>query len=251
MAAWNAGHLRSNDLTEAVTAFFEKKAARVHRHLRSGLPGTVAGQSPWPPAPAAGPQRAIQPFRLNQRREPKLPSAPDLRCCLRSRSWASATASGAIAETISSASSRKSAASAAGTPVGSGSRGWARRGYLGPAGVGETSLVHRDARATPGRIGSHVEHAESRDLAARIGPALIVAAVLPHRHGSVRYNPKRVQDPGRAARRAQPTEPSICSSISRLHSTAYSIGRVRVMGSMKPFTIMPIAWVSLRPRLIR
>jgi len=31
-------------------------------------------------------------------------------------------------------------------------------------------------------------------------------------------------DPG------QPTEPSICSSMSRLHSTAYSIGSVRVIG---------------------
>ena len=50
---------------------------------------------------------------------------------------------------------------------------------------------------------------------------------------------------------AQPTEPSICSSISRLHSTAYSIGSVRVIGSMKPFTIIPIAWDSVSPRLMR
>ena len=50
---------------------------------------------------------------------------------------------------------------------------------------------------------------------------------------------------------AQPTEPSICSSIRRLHSTAYSIGRVRVIGSMKPLTTMPIACSSERPRLIR
>src|SRR5439155_9674458 len=34
----------------------------------------------------------------------------------------------------------------------------------------------------------------------------------------------------------QPTAPSICSSMSRLHSTAYCIGRVRVTGSMKPLT---------------
>ena len=48
-----------------------------------------------------------------------------------------------------------------------------------------------------------------------------------------------------------PTEPSICSSIRRLHSTAYSIGRVRVTGSTKPLTIMPMACSSERPRLIR
>jgi len=48
-----------------------------------------------------------------------------------------------------------------------------------------------------------------------------------------------------------PTEPSICSSIRRLHSTAYSMGRVRVMGSMKPLTIMPMACSSERPRLMR
>lgn len=50
---------------------------------------------------------------------------------------------------------------------------------------------------------------------------------------------------------AQPTEPSICSSMSRLHSTAYSIGSVRVIGSMKPLTTMLIACSSDRPRLIR
>ncbi len=57
--------------------------------------------------------------------------------------------------------------------------------------------------------------------------------------------------PRRGDRRPQPTEPSICSSISRLHSTAYSIGSVRVIGSMKPLTTMPIACSSERPRLIR
>ena len=49
----------------------------------------------------------------------------------------------------------------------------------------------------------------------------------------------------------QPTLPSIWSSINRLHSTAYSIGSVRVTGSMKPLTIMLIACCSERPRLIR
>jgi len=48
-----------------------------------------------------------------------------------------------------------------------------------------------------------------------------------------------------------PTLPSIWSSMRRLHSTAYSIGRVRVTGSMKPLTIIPIACSSVRPRLWR
>ncbi len=51
--------------------------------------------------------------------------------------------------------------------------------------------------------------------------------------------------------RGQPTEPSICSSMRRLHSTAYSIGNVLVTGSMKPLTTMPMACSSERPRLIR
>jgi hypothetical protein len=50
---------------------------------------------------------------------------------------------------------------------------------------------------------------------------------------------------------SQPTEPSIWSSMSRDHSTAYSIGNVFVIGSMKPFTTIPIACSSERPRLIR
>ena len=49
----------------------------------------------------------------------------------------------------------------------------------------------------------------------------------------------------------QPTEPSICSSIRRLSSTAYSIGSSRVIGSMKPFTIIAVASTSESPRLIR
>ena len=49
----------------------------------------------------------------------------------------------------------------------------------------------------------------------------------------------------------QPTDPSMLSSISRDHSTAYSMGSVRVTGSMKPLTIMLMACCSERPRLIR
>ena len=48
-----------------------------------------------------------------------------------------------------------------------------------------------------------------------------------------------------------PIEPSICSSISRLSSSAYSIGSSRAIGSTKPRTIIAIASSSVRPRLIR
>lgn len=49
----------------------------------------------------------------------------------------------------------------------------------------------------------------------------------------------------------QPTAPSICSSISRLSSSAYSIGSSLAIGSTKPRTIIAIASSSERPRLIR
>ena len=49
----------------------------------------------------------------------------------------------------------------------------------------------------------------------------------------------------------QPTDPSICNSIRRFISTAYSIGSSFTSGSMKPLTIMVDASVSDRPRLIR
>jgi hypothetical protein len=52
-------------------------------------------------------------------------------------------------------------------------------------------------------------------------------------------------------RRSPPTEPSICSSISRFSSTAYSIGSSLVIGSMKPFTIIAMASLLGEPRLIR
>src|SRR5690606_16064541 len=48
-----------------------------------------------------------------------------------------------------------------------------------------------------------------------------------------------------------PTAPSICISISRLSSNAYSIGSSLAIGSMKPRTIIAIASSSVRPRLIR
>ena len=50
---------------------------------------------------------------------------------------------------------------------------------------------------------------------------------------------------------AYPTLPSICSSISRFISTAYSMGSSFTSGSMKPVTIMADASASDSPRLIR
>lgn len=50
---------------------------------------------------------------------------------------------------------------------------------------------------------------------------------------------------------AQPTEPSIWSSMSRLSSTAYSMGSSLTIGSMKPATTIAVACSSVRPRLIR
>ena len=35
------------------------------------------------------------------------------------------------------------------------------------------------------------------------------------------------------------------------HIVVLNAGKVRVTGSMKPFTIMPMAWLSESPRLIR
>ena len=48
-----------------------------------------------------------------------------------------------------------------------------------------------------------------------------------------------------------PTAPSICSSISRLSSSAYSIGSSLAIGSTKPRTTIAIASSSVSPRLIR
>ena len=53
------------------------------------------------------------------------------------------------------------------------------------------------------------------------------------------------------SRLIQPTAPSICSSIRRLSSRAYSIGSSLAMGSTKPRTIIAIASSSVMPRDIR
>ena len=58
-------------------------------------------------------------------------------------------------------------------------------------------------------------------------------------------------DEGGSAAVGQPTEFSICSSMSRLSSRAYSMGSSRAMGSTKPRTIVAMASVSVRPRCMR
>ena len=55
----------------------------------------------------------------------------------------------------------------------------------------------------------------------------------------------------RVCRGSYPTLPSMLSSMSRDSSTAYSIGSVLVIGSMKPLTIIAVACCSVSPRLIR
>ncbi len=49
----------------------------------------------------------------------------------------------------------------------------------------------------------------------------------------------------------QPTAPSICSSMSRFSSRAYSIGSSRAIGSTKPRTMVAAASSSVMPRLLR
>jgi hypothetical protein len=146
-----------------------------------------------------------------------------------------------------------------------------------PPDIGVTPLVPGTIlRASPWCLGSQIELAETRDLTGRICAALEVLALFSHRHEHISLHHRGTGvcstrpdisadtaafqlDQGLSAGSGdfsrhsgfQPTEPSIWSSMSRLHSTAYSIGRVRVIGSMKPFTTMLIAWLSERPRLIR
>ncbi len=62
---------------------------------------------------------------------------------------------------------------------------------------------------------------------------------------------ERESPPVGRARSAQPTAPSICSSISRLSSRAYSIGSSLAIGSTKPRTIIAIASSCSMPRDIR
>ena len=154
----------------------------------------------------------------------------------------SARISGPAALTMSSASSSSSAMP---SPSGSGGVG----GVTSVPWRQSTSARRRSydaavVRAAPRCLGGQVEVALAHGLAVGVGAALELLALLSHGHGVMLLR-------GRDADGRQPTEPSIWSSMRRLHSTAYSIGSVRVTGSMKPFTTMPMACSSERPRLIR
>ena len=80
-------------------------------------------------------------------------------------------------------------------------------------------------------------------------PRLSAAQPAAQPREPVPADPRAARGPG--ARTAQPTAPSICSSISRLSSSAYSIGSSLAIGSTKPRTIIAIASSSSMPRLIR
>src|SRR3546814_6738877 len=102
---------------------------------------------------------------------------------------------------------------------GFGGRGRGDEGAGAPVDVGEAGFVLRAVgRTAPRSLGREVEVALPHGLAVAVRAALEVLAVLPHGHGSVL----------RPGRQRQPTLPSIWSSMRRLHSTAYSMGSVRV-----------------------
>ena len=103
-----------------------------------------------------------------------------------------------------------------------------------PFGHGEVGDVERRRRATRGTASGSV-------------PA-------PPRCGSRRPcapGEWSVDEGVRRGGRHQPTAPSICSSMRRLSSRAYSMGSSRAMGSTNPRTIIAMASVSVMPRDIR
>ncbi len=110
---------------------------------------------------------------------------------------------------------------------------------------GEVRHVEGGGRAHAGRDGRLGRH---RDRAGGGGAHRDVLG-LSHGCRSARFPLRKGLDGDRGP--AQPTAPSICSSISRLSSSAYSMGSSLAMGSTKPRTIIAIASNSLRPRLIR
>jgi hypothetical protein len=113
-----------------------------------------------------------------------------------------------------------------------------RPGRVHPSGRGRTAGVQEAGRL---RVG--------RRLRAGAAPRRLKvdAGELPRCR--TRYQTRPLQPFSRAP--VQPIAPSICSSISRFSSTAYSIGNSRVIGSMNPLTTIAVASASVSPRLIR
>ncbi len=113
-------------------------------------------------------------------------------------------------------------------------------------------VLRTDGRAVEGGVA--VEAAQP--LERREAPDLLTTGR--HRVGVDVERPVRVQvglhalDLERVLNeRHQPTAPSICSSMSRFSSRAYSIGSSLAIGSTKPRTIIAIASSSAMPRDIR
>ena len=113
-----------------------------------------------------------------------------------------------------------------------------------------TSVValteNRAGHVTGGRLGRDGVAIEVDAAQRREAPVLVAERRDPQRLTGLGCGLAPRLEPG-----AHPTEPSICSWIRRLSSTAYSSGSSFVIGSTKPATISAEASASDRPRLIR
>ena len=250
VAVWNSGFLQSDDLHRSTDGFHGKTGAEVHRGLISG-PSDARSKRSAPPAPpeASGGRAHFRRSSAAWRRSASarsfwrhaftMSSAPvqDLRDARR------------IALRLVFDRAARSGCRGPNRRQRSGARTWgSSRGNARV--LRERDRAHRTAPPRP----THTSGSGS----ACIPLASARAQSLHHREPASSHHRKifRIRTCARGGaglgrRRTQPTDPSICSSIRRLHSTAYSIGSVRVIGSMKPFTTMPIAWLSESPRLIR
>ena len=86
----------------------------------------------------------------------------------------------------------------------------------------------------------------------RVAPGLVAVGRNRQRLIALERRRALAREPGRLRHRLRhPTEPSICSWISRFSSTAYSSGSSLVIGSTNPETIIAEASSSDSPRLIR
>ncbi|CKR55198.1 Uncharacterised protein [Mycobacterium tuberculosis] len=153
------------------------------------------------------------------------------------------------------------------------SRGVERRKRLGGNAVGGYAALAQSWIAAAHGLGVYARPLADRDRGATGGPrGAVVQATQPPQRGeppdlvaAVR-NLERVHVKGGEqlalvvcdpldgccqSRSRHPTAPSICSSISRLSSSAYSIGSSLAIGSTKPRTTIAIASSSVSPRLIR
>ena len=144
---------------------------------------------------------------------------------------------GATASTMSSACSRRlSDLSGPPDPGSSSIGGSTRLPCTQPASARRRSYEGQSSGQRHGASGARSSTQNRATSPVGVRPALEVLALLAHRHGVILSLPRTRPDVDKvrqrltsadraAAGERQPTEPSICSSISRLHSTAYSIGQ--------------------------